>query len=1094
MKGVMQKNKMQLFAMIFISVLFSNVSETLAQYSNWSYLATGLHIRKIAEEGNYLWSATESGLVQYNKQNGQKTVFDKSNSGLQSNLINYVYVDAQGTKWIGTRESGLYKYSGGTWTNYSTSNSQLPVDNIQTIVPDTSGALWIGTYGGGLVKFKNNQWTVYDSLNTNQQIQFIYSLAYDTYGYLWVGTAGEGLFRFDGINEWVMYGTTNNNALKSDVIKAIVVDSEGNKWIGTESGDGGGLYKFDGSMFTLYSTGGFSLNVYTIAFDATNLWVGTYGGGLARLDGTSWTVFNTSNSGLTDNAIKSLYFDAQGIKWIGTEHKGLIKYSGGTFSAINMGILPNQYVFSMAKQSDGTKWIGTKNFLTRYQNGAVESVDLNDFLINPSPGLPPNFNVWSIAFDAQGYKWIGTYDGGLVRLSPLNIPKVYNTGNSGISSNNVYAVVVDKQDVKWIGTGNGLSKFDGTLWKIYKTSNSPLPSSSISSLVIDKQNKLWIATGSGVAKFDGVNWTIYTTANGLVDNYTFSIAVDSLNNKWIGTGGGLSKFDGTTWTSYTTGNSGLPQNAVQYVQCDTAGNVWVGTGGYYAGGGITKFDGTNWTTYNSSNSGLSGNEVSSFFVDETGKKWIGTFENGVSLLNDNSSQQGTISVTSPTNGTVAVSGSLFLITWSSANVASVRIEYSIDNGLNWLSISNSISASTGSYNWQVPAIPNTQALVKVSDIANGSIFGISPVFQISASFCKNVAVNSGWNLISSPVLTTNMNLSVMFPSANSPLYGFSDGYVQSDTLAIAKGYWLRFPSTNNFSICGSQHSGSTVPLVTGWNLIAPYDNDVVAGNVTTDPANILTSPFYSYEGGYQLPNSLLSGKGYWVRSNQAGTLHFPAKIAGKSGYVTPEIQKDWITLSVSDAMNNTCNVYIAKSLSNVGMYALPPVPPVGIFDFRFIDDSRAALAGNVIQASLQGAVYPVTISVDKGVLEIKDAVNGKLFNATVKQGSPARLENSGINSLLFNSIETPKDYTLLQNYPNPFNPTTVISYSIPVNSQVSLKVFDILGNELMTLVRGRQDAGSYQTLFNAVNLASGVYIYRLQAGNYTMTKKMTVIK
>jgi len=96
----------------------------------------------------------------------------------------------------------------------------------------------------------------------------------------------------------------------------------------------------------------------------------------------------------------------------------------------------------------------------------------------------------------------------------------------------------------------------------------------------------------------------------------------------------------------------------------------------------------------------------------------------------------------------------------------------------------------------------------------------------------------------------------------------------------------------------------------------------------------------------------------------------------------------------------------------------------------------------------------------------------------------------------------PKTFALEQNYPNPFNPTTVISYQLPVASEVSLKVYDVLGREVMTLVNGRQDAGAYNITLNAANLSSGVYFYRLQASatngasssNFVSTKKMMLVK
>jgi hypothetical protein len=87
----------------------------------------------------------------------------------------------------------------------------------------------------------------------------------------------------------------------------------------------------------------------------------------------------------------------------------------------------------------------------------------------------------------------------------------------------------------------------------------------------------------------------------------------------------------------------------------------------------------------------------------------------------------------------------------------------------------------------------------------------------------------------------------------------------------------------------------------------------------------------------------------------------------------------------------------------------------------------------------------------------------------------------------------PAQYRLEQNYPNPFNPSTMISYQLPFNSQVTLKVYDILGREIATLVDERQSAGTYKIEFNKP-LASGVYLYRIQAGNFIESKKMILLK
>ena len=91
----------------------------------------------------------------------------------------------------------------------------------------------------------------------------------------------------------------------------------------------------------------------------------------------------------------------------------------------------------------------------------------------------------------------------------------------------------------------------------------------------------------------------------------------------------------------------------------------------------------------------------------------------------------------------------------------------------------------------------------------------------------------------------------------------------------------------------------------------------------------------------------------------------------------------------------------------------------------------------------------------------------------------------------------PTEFELSQNYPNPFNPSAVIKYSLPSKEFVQLKVFNVLGNEIATLVNGVQEAGTYKVEFNATNynnFSSGVYFYRFEAGSFIDSRKMTLVK
>jgi photosystem II stability/assembly factor-like uncharacterized protein len=109
-------------------------------------------------------------------------------------------------------------------------------------------------------------------------------------------------------------------------------------------------------------------------------------------------------------------------------------------------------------------------------------------------------------------------------------------------------------------------------------------------------------------------------------------------------------------------------------------------------------------------------------------------------------------------------------------------------------------------------------------------------------------------------------------------------------------------------------------------------------------------------------------------------------------------------------------------------------------------------------------------------------------------GGVYRYDVNNISSVHSSDLEAPALFELKQNYPNPFNPSTVINYQLPVSGDVTLKVYDVLGNEIATLVNEEKPAGSYEVEFNASELSSGIYFYKLQAGDFVETKKMILLK
>ncbi len=112
------------------------------------------------------------------------------------------------------------------------------------------------------------------------------------------------------------------------------------------------------------------------------------------------------------------------------------------------------------------------------------------------------------------------------------------------------------------------------------------------------------------------------------------------------------------------------------------------------------------------------------------------------------------------------------------------------------------------------------------------------------------------------------------------------------------------------------------------------------------------------------------------------------------------------------------------------------------------------------------------------------------------QGS-AKVSASGTSSviLLAQPVTVPKEFALHQNYPNPFNPSTEIAFDLPTASSVTLKIYNILGQEVLTLLNNESvGAGSHAYRFDASNLSSGIYFYKIQAGSFDAVRKMMLVK
>ncbi|MBM4176944.1 MAG: T9SS type A sorting domain-containing protein, partial [Ignavibacteria bacterium] len=385
------------------------------------------------------------------------------------------------------------------------------------------------------------------------------------------------------------------------------------------------------------------------------------------------------------------------------------------------------------------------------------------------------------------------------------------------------------------------------------------------------------------------------------------------------------------------------------------------------------------------------------------------------------------------------------------------------------------------------------------DIGADEFAGIRPgvVVPDTATF----TLSRLWNIIAVPLTAENMSKTSLFPTATSNAFWYQpgSGYVTQDTLAMGKGYWLKFDSAKTHTILGTTSTSKTFDVSTGWNLIGGLNANVPTTNVTTNPPGLVSSSFFGYSGAYYASTVLDRGRGYWVKTSGAGTMTVSlttAKDAPEQDMFVETIEPSWKVINIADAFGREMNLYMANKVDE-NKFELPPVPPIGIFDARFQTQRYVESDGIAQRIDLNSAVYPVSITLrnsEKGFYRIKDAYNGSLLNIVVKDGQPITITNPAISSITIEGTTVPTQFQLMQNYPNPFNPTTLIRYALAEQVEVKLVVYNAVGERVKVLVQNEQEPGYYAVELNGADLASGIYFVRLETPKFTKTIKAMLLK
>ncbi len=421
-----------------------------------------------------------------------------------------------------------------------------------------------------------------------------------------------------------------------------------------------------------------------------------------------------------------------------------------------------------------------------------------------------------------------------------------------------------------------------------------------------------------------------------------------------------------------------------------------------------------------------------------------------------------------------------------------------------------IHTTDGGQQWTTEESGTDSNLYRLSR-SNDRLFtgGDEGVLSKSTETLAEVVHNltADWNMLSVPVGLPEYSLASVFPSASSSAFTYQGNYVNTNILQPGNGFWLKFDNDQSFAFTGQPITTLAVPVFARWNMVGSLTLPVDVNSITSTPQNIVQSPYFGYNGGYYPANMLEPGEAYWVRTSQDGQLMFNAFATRTRSIITNPVSSvdGWGSISFTDARGHQQRLYFSSSPLPAEVSRrceLPPRPPDGMFDIRFATgrwvESPDIRENRIIPITLSSAVYPlqvawksmnnsnnISLHIGSSIVALRGEGKMQLTDAT---------ETLALILLKTRGDELPRTFGLDQNYPNPFNPSTVISYQLPVSSHVTLKVYNVLGEEVATLVDKMLEAGYQSAQWDASRVSSGVYYYRLETHAFTQVRKMLLVK
>lgn len=272
---------------------------------------------------------------------------------------------------------------------------------------------------------------------------------------------------------------------------------------------------------------------------------------------------------------------------------------------------------------------------------------------------------------------------------------------------------------------------------------------------------------------------------------------------------------------------------------------------------------------------------------------------------------------------------------------------------------------------------------------------------------------------------------------------------------------------------------------------ATYSEPTFAGVTSNTWVHLgLDGSAYSDLGTYTEATAMGFTTQTTIKMNPAETIMQLPLTFGANWSHTGTRDVDVVIVGVPFPQSYAVDVSVTRTVDAWGTLIMPDGRSVNVLRIKIVTELSSNVGG--VPSTTTDLSFSF-ISPDGSTLHVNAVDASQPDNGTISANQVSWNYGSGATSVE-KQEGIANSFSLAQNYPNPFNPTTTIQYSIPEDSHVSLKVFDVLGKEVAVLVNQEQKAGIYTSNFDASNLTSGIYFYTLTANNFTATKKLMLVK